>query len=216
MNTAEPPSEAAVITRTCSKCGVSYTGKYCRPCKTKYAAERRAANPEQYRLASARYRANNREKANAASQRWKRSSPERTCYKCGTLFTGPAGYCKPCDKLYKAAWHQANKDRPVNKNPDAKRKNNRIAEQRRRARKRAVDDCVSTDIVAKLLLMQKGRCACCKSEFTGTKYELDHIQPLAKGGRHADDNLQLLCMPCNRAKADKDPITFMQQLGFLL
>jgi 5-methylcytosine-specific restriction endonuclease McrA len=205
-------------TKTCGKCGLPFAGKFCRPCKTKYTAEHRAANPEQYRLASAKYRANNREKANAKSQRWKQNAPERPCHKCGTLFTGPAGYCKACDKLYKAAWYQANKDKnkPSNVNPEIRRKNKRIAEQRRRARKMAVPDGVSVDIAAKLFAMQKGRCACCKVEFVGTKYELDHIEPLAKGGRHADDNLQLLCMGCNRAKADKDPITFMQQLGFLL
>ena len=201
--------------KTCGRCGFIFL-RYCRPCKTKSAAEHRAANPEAYRLASARYRAANKEKANAATRRWKEKAAERNCSKCGVLFSGPAGYCKPCQKAYQAAWYQANKHRPSNADPEIRRKNKRLSEQRRRARKVSAADGLSNDIVAKLLVMQKGRCACCKTLFGDSRYELDHVEPLAKGGRHADDNMQLLCGPCNRKKADKDPIAFMQERGFLL
>jgi 5-methylcytosine-specific restriction endonuclease McrA len=205
---------------TCSKCGLDYVGgrDYCLPCHAKYAVERRAANIEKARAKEAEYRASHREQENAKVWRWKQKAGERPCYKCGALFIGPAAYCKPCQKAYQAGWYEANKakNKPSNANPEIRRKNKRIAEQRRRARKRSVEDAVSTDIVAKLLAKQRGCCACCKCKFTKTNYELDHIEPLAKGGRHADDNLQLLCMICNRAKAAKDPITFMQQRGFLL
>jgi 5-methylcytosine-specific restriction endonuclease McrA len=47
-------------------------------------------------------------------------------------------------------------------------------------------------------------------------YELDHIVPLASGGRTERTNLQLLCMPCNRSKGAKNPTDFMQQRGLLL
>lgn len=33
--------------------------------------------------------------------------------------------------------------------------------------------------------------------------EIDHIIPVAKGGRTSEDNLQTLCWKCNRAKSDK-------------
>ena len=33
--------------------------------------------------------------------------------------------------------------------------------------------------------------------------EIDHIIPVAKGGRTTEDNLQTLCWKCNRAKSDK-------------
>ncbi|QPI65872.1 HNH endonuclease [Vreelandella venusta] len=33
--------------------------------------------------------------------------------------------------------------------------------------------------------------------------ELDHIQPLSKGGIHSKENAQLLCRACNIDKADK-------------
>jgi 5-methylcytosine-specific restriction endonuclease McrA len=62
---------------------------------------------------------------------------------------------------------------------------------------------------------QRLRCAvCCACLKAG--YELDHILPLAAGGRTQRVNLQLLCMPCNRSKGAKNPTDFMQQQGFLL
>lgn len=33
--------------------------------------------------------------------------------------------------------------------------------------------------------------------------EIDHIIPVSKGGRTAEENLQTLCWKCNRAKSDK-------------
>jgi len=65
-----------------------------------------------------------------------------------------------------------------------------------------------------LFKLQKGMCAVCKNKLT--KYEIDHIIPLAKGGDHADSNLQLLCPSCNRSKAAKHPVDFMQERGYLL
>jgi 5-methylcytosine-specific restriction endonuclease McrA len=34
---------------------------------------------------------------------------------------------------------------------------------------------------------------------------IDHIIPLDKGGPHIQENLQLLCYKCNRAKGSKMP-----------
>lgn len=74
---------------------------------------------------------------------------------------------------------------------------------------------ISKDIVVFLKKMQRGLCAACKLKLFD-KYEIDHIVPLAKGGTHTDENLQLLCPPCNRSKAAKHPIDFMQERGYLL
>lgn len=62
---------------------------------------------------------------------------------------------------------------------------------------------------------QKWRCITCRCDIS-QGFHLDHITPLARGGKHAPYNLQLLCGPCNLRKSDKDPIDFMQSLGFLL
>jgi 5-methylcytosine-specific restriction endonuclease McrA len=45
---------------------------------------------------------------------------------------------------------------------------------------------------------------------------MDHIMPLARGGKHSPANIQLLCPPCNLRKSAKHPIDYMRQLGWLL
>jgi 5-methylcytosine-specific restriction endonuclease McrA len=51
---------------------------------------------------------------------------------------------------------------------------------------------------------QDGQCAAhdCQCELDGG-FEIDHIEPLANGGSNWPENLQLLCMPCNRSKGTK-------------
>lgn len=44
------------------------------------------------------------------------------------------------------------------------------------------------------------RCRLCKA--TGIPLEVDHVIPVARGGSDALDNLQTLCIPCNRGKRD--------------
>lgn len=92
-------------------------------------------------------------------------------------------------------------------NPDAVR----LKHHRRRARKIGR---VSRDVIQRLTALQRGRCANCRA--SGIRLEVDHVMPLASGGLHADENLQLLCGGCNRAKSAKDPIRWAQEQGRLL
>lgn len=62
---------------------------------------------------------------------------------------------------------------------------------------------------------QRWRCAICRVCVKG-KYHADHIIPLALGGAHAPDNIQILCPSCNTRKSAKHPIDYMQERGFLL
>lgn len=116
------------------------------------------------------------------------------------------------------AWAKANRERIAvtraeweQKNPDAYR----IYAQNRRARKRSQAGQLSSDIADRLMKLQRGKCAACKSPMNGL-HELDHVVPLAAGGEHADGNLQLLCRSCNRSKGTKHPVDFMQSKGMLL
>lgn len=57
-------------------------------------------------------------------------------------------------------------------------------------------------IVKILLGNQSGKCNVCKLEMWGRE-TLDHILPLASGGKHEIDNMQLLCNDCH-IKKDKE------------
>ena len=47
---------------------------------------------------------------------------------------------------------------------------------------------------------QGGKCAACNNQFEFGQMEGDHITPWKDGGLTEDDNLQMLCMVCNRSK----------------
>ena len=70
--------------------------------------------------------------------------------------------------------------------------------------------------VSKLLCAQKHCCAICKKRVHGNNYHVDHIYPLSNGGKHEPSNVQILCPTCNVRKWAKDPILYMNELGFLL
>lgn len=97
-------------------------------------------------------------------------------------------------------------------NPDAVK----VHGQNRRARKKGNGGKLSKGLFDKLFKLQKGKCACCKTNLTKVKVHMDHVIPIAKGGLNIDSNIQLLCQLCNQKKHAKDPIDFMQQNGFLI
>jgi 5-methylcytosine-specific restriction endonuclease McrA len=65
-----------------------------------------------------------------------------------------------------------------------------------------------------LLKSQGHCCAICKQ--TLHKYHVDHVIPISKGGSNNKDNLQILCRDCNMSKYNKDPIEYIQSLGYLI
>ena len=69
---------------------------------------------------------------------------------------------------------------------------------RRRARKRENGDYLVTDRDYRRIL--NSPCAGCGST---ENIEVDHIVPIARGGRHAVGNLQALCRSCNASKGAK-------------
>ena len=58
----------------------------------------------------------------------------------------------------------------------------------------------SKDIKHKLFGVQEGQCKLCCHVMEFRHMEVDHIEPIAKGGPDDDGNLQLLCGHCNRVK----------------
>ena len=85
----------------------------------------------------------------------------------------------------------------------------------RRARARSGGKHTAQDI-AEIFTLQRGKCAYCKVDLRRRKRHVDHIEPLARGGSNGRENLQILCVPCNKTKSAKCPIAFAQSLGMLL
>jgi 5-methylcytosine-specific restriction protein A len=55
-----------------------------------------------------------------------------------------------------------------------------------------------------LFLAAKGQCQACAWRLTpGTRWEVDHIIPVALGGSPHPDNLQVLCAACHGSKTSR-------------
>ncbi len=95
----------------------------------------------------------------------------------------------------------------LKKNPDAPRA--------KMARRRAASGSYTQKDISDLLRLQRRKCAYCKTKLT-TKYHVDHITPLSRGGTNDRQNLQITCVKCNLGKGARDPIFHAQALGMLL
>jgi 5-methylcytosine-specific restriction endonuclease McrA len=78
------------------------------------------------------------------------------------------------------------------------------ATRNRRARIRKSEGKHSAQDIANLYVAQEGLCAACLASIE-PGFEVDHIMPIALGGRNSKENLQLLCAPCNRSKGALHP-----------
>lgn len=59
---------------------------------------------------------------------------------------------------------------------------------------------VPDELKRRIFDRDEGKCVYCKSV---ENIEYDHITPVSRGGESTEDNLQLLCRSCNRAKRSK-------------
>lgn len=86
----------------------------------------------------------------------------------------------------------------VTTNPDKVR----IIWERRRARLR--DAYIADVILDEIIRRDEGRCGICGEPVMGPLH-LDHILPLAAGGTHEPDNVQLAHPACNQRKGASLP-----------
>lgn len=170
---------------------------------------------DRYQEQQRQYRAENRGSLDAKTLIWRQANQDRY-------------------KAYHAAYQVANRHRTIARlkkwrrdNPERNKEHGRkwraenphlvvIKEQRRRARIKGVGGDLSPDIHARLMDLQRGKCAVCGTPISKGFRHLDHIMPISKGGTNTDDNVQLLCPTCNLSKSAKHPVDFMQERGFLL
>ena len=61
----------------------------------------------------------------------------------------------------------------------------------------------SIDFKLGLYNNQNGLCAICNTKMSINNYNIDHINPLSKGGTNKESNLQLTHVCCNSKKGSK-------------
>lgn len=205
----------------CKKCQTETERNYrgdCKPCKNEWKKAWRKANTEKMKASNAAYRANNPEKIKAIHTAYYAKNKD-------TVLASKAAYRaanKEKVKASLAAWRARNPEYAKIKvaewkaaNPERYAANKRNYYRNRRAKKKSAGGIHTSNDIKQLLSSQKGKCICCKSSIANN-YHVDHIIPLALGGRNDKLNLQILCPTCNIRKGAKHPIDFMQSIGMLL
>jgi hypothetical protein len=139
-----------------------------------------AAHPEKHREYRARYARANPELIKARDAAWKAAHADRIA---------------PAARLRTRAWAQANPDRV------------RARLQFRRAQKQnASAEPISVIAWAALIAQCDHRCVYCLRRAPLTQ---DHVEPLARGGAHAIDNVVPACLTCNTSKNDTTLLQFL-------
>lgn len=194
----------------------------CKECASNRVKERRKADPEGAKESDNAYYAANTEKFKDAAKRYNAKNPNKK---------------KEIDIAYRSnnrekiriahAIHYAENSETINKKNSEYRKANPDAyksyKHNRRAKEKEVGGKLSPDLYPKLFKLQRGCCAICKIKLPllGKSNPMDHVVPITprpgdKQGTNTDDNMQLLCQPCNNRKHNKDPLKFMQEMGYLI
>jgi hypothetical protein len=73
---------------------------------------------------------------------------------------------------------------------------------RSRAKRFGIQDHFTVEELMKLLAVTGRKCAACGKGEDECRLSIDHIVPLSRGGTNTIENIQILCLPCNQAKAD--------------
>lgn len=185
--------------KPCVKCGSTerYSRGQCAACSRAKAAQWKRDNRDRQLAALAKWRADNPDRVAANMAAWRAANVERMI-------------------AYSASYRRENLEAVLRRLAEWRQRNPlhwKVHQQNRRAR--ISGEKLSRGLGDRLMIVQKGRCACCGADIRKT-YHLDHIRPLARGGRNVDSNIQLLCPTCNQSKHAKDPIDFMRSRGLLL
>lgn len=142
-----------------------------------------------------------------------RRTPHSLCEEC-TLKLAIEDEIKRLHQVYEDKMKALSLVKDVQKNLKAikyKAITSFLSNKRRSLLKKAVGSH-TVKYIAYLLKEQKYKCIACLVDITDT-YQVDHIYPLSRGGGNGEDNIQLLCQPCNGRKGAKDPISFLQMSG---
>ena len=137
-----------------------------------------------------------------ALDRMKTSDATQVCTGCGeskpmnrqffgsSKSGGSRRRCRKCEAASTRAHDLAN---PVQATERAERRRERLA---------AAGPGISQHVLARLRMLQGDRCGYCEQGLDGGGH-VDHINPLAKAGTNAIENLALACFACNTEKHSK-------------
>lgn len=186
--------------KTCTRCGIMKApseyyrnpsnrdrlDKMCKECKKAATRRWKAENRDRARATDRRWREQNRERSNAHYRKWRLNNREKHRELCRRWNAANRDRCK--ENLVR--WKEAN---PA-----------RLAEWHRQRRARlSVGPRYSEEEWHALLATFGYRCVACGVEARNTPEGFltpDHVVPVCMAGPNTIDNIQPLCLDCNRRK----------------
>ena len=152
----------------------------------------------------------------------KKLSLTKECVKCGEIkpkseffkakgkTDGYDNRCKECEKL--RLRRERDMQPKVHRTPEEIKIRKKLQKHKRRFREQ--QGKIKPNEIRELKIKQNNRCYWCSTSIAKT-YQIDHYEPLSKGGEHLIENIVLACPRCNMSKHDKDPLEFANKLGRL-
>lgn len=188
---------------------------HCKECVREYAREWRKRNKPRLRAQGKRYRDAHKAETAERVRRWYEANKERA------LETSRRWRDENRERHDEnlRRWHVENRERRLREtrereaaDPELKRERyrqwyeanktrnyERVLRYRTRKRDAFVEDVPRETIYER----DEGICQICGDPVLDSDYEIDHIVPLAEGGLHEAQNLQLAHPSCNRRKGAK-------------
>lgn len=151
---------------------------------------------EAHRLRSAKAAAENRDREKERAARWRAADPDRDRESKRNSYIKHAETRKQARKRYRELYPEKIRESASNS----------------KGRRRAGGGRLSRGISAHLREKQLGLCNACFCDLSSSGEQLDHVVALANGGKHEDNNVQLLCPTCNQRKSTKDFWNFLEIL----
>ena len=142
-----------------------------------------------------------RKRINERGKQWKKDNPEKV--KASTKAYNKANKEKKAAANKK--WKDNNKERKAELNKNWQQNNKaRMNAHTNRYRQQKEDNNYILTELHKLVEHELYDIAQKRTKQTGFPWEVDHIQPISKGGRHSIENLQVVPRTWNRQKCNRN------------
>lgn len=210
--------------RKCSKCGVDKNPSEffkdsrgrgglrssCKQCDAQRGREHYLRNRDKRLAWQKKYYQANQEKAIEYARQWRKDNPDK---------------CREYHRVYAERYPEKERKRHFLKsrryaleNPEARklasrkwssRNKEKVALKNAERRAKAKEFLVTEKDIAKI------RSSSCLNCGTSDSISIDHVVPLARGGKHSVGNLQPLCKPCNSSKGAKLMTEWRRDMGIV-
>jgi 5-methylcytosine-specific restriction endonuclease McrA len=204
------------IMKRCSKCGKKKqliefmknknrpngVGSWCKKCKNEHTSKWQKDNPEKAKEKHRKWRAANPERWREILRKWNIANPDNARERTQRYRT--SNLEKARESVRK--WYAANREKVSEikrKYQTAHPEKNQAIHRNRYARKIGNGGKITAQEWKALKEFYNFTCLCCKRREPEINLALDHVMPLALGGKNIISNAQPLCKSCNSKKHAK-------------